>query len=314
MRAKRWIGLFIVAVLGTLNGCKNSDRYVIGVSKILSHPALDAVERGLMKTVLEVHPEVEFDLQNANNEITAVNTIAQLFQNNGVKLAVGIATPSIQALVQQTSGIPLFYAGITSPEETGILSKPGTQITGYSDLTPVAAHVKMIQAILPEIKRLGQVYSSNEDNGVILNQMTQEAADSLGIELIARAVGSTAEVRSAALSFMDQVDAVYIAVDNQVISALPGVGDLAYQAKVPLFTADPSSAEKAKVVLSMGFDYFKMGLATGQLIVDYLEGREEIFEKPVRYLPAEDLDVYVDRDLAEELGLTIPDNVFDLLK
>lgn len=314
MRKKSYLlSVISVGVLGIFTGCAKSDRVVIGVSKLLSHSALDAIERGIVGVIEESHPEVEFDLQNANGEVTAVNTIAQLFQSNGVKLAVGITTPSMQALVQQTSGIPLFYTGITSPEEAGILRKPGVEITGYSDLTPVDQHVGIIRKILPELKTLGQIYSGNEDNAVLLNEMTQEAADGLNIELISRPVTSTAEVRNAALSLMDQVDAVYIAIDNQVISALPGIGDLAYQAKVPLFTADPTSAEGGKVVLSIGFDYYEMGVITGELIVDYLDGRE-VFDRPVRSVSPEKQVVYVDRPLAAELGLSIPENVSDLLE
>lgn len=315
MRQKRHIlGVISITVFGLFVGCvkSESDQVVVGVSKFLSHPALDSIERGLVEVVERARPEVELNLQNANGEVTAVNTIAQLFQNNGVKLAVGITTVAVQALVQQTSGIPLFYTAVTSAEEAGILSEPETLITGYQNLTPVEQNLRMIQGIVPELRTIGQIYSSGEDNAVLLNKMARRAADSLGIELISRSVGGTAEVRNAALSLMDLVDAVYIDTDNQVVSALPGIGDLAYQGGIPLFTADPTSAAGGKVVLAVGFDYYKIGRAVGQLIVDYLDGKEGIFEEPVR--SPEVQDVYVDRDLAAELGLSVPEDISDFIK
>jgi putative ABC transport system substrate-binding protein len=39
-------------------------------------------------------------------------------------------------------------------------------------------------------------------------------------------------------------------------------------------TADPSSAEKVPVLAAVGFDYYKMGRATGRIVVDVLKGKK----------------------------------------
>ncbi len=292
-----------------------SEVITIGICKIMSHPALDAIESNIVESIEKSGKNVEFDLQNANGEASAANSIAQLFQNKKVDLAIGIATPTTQALVQNLSGIPIFYSAITDPEGAGLFSKVGTagmQITGYSDLTPIEDHIATIRRIQPDLQTLGQIYSSDEDNSRALNEMTAKVAEANGIQLISVAVTNTAEVRDATLSIIDKVDAFYVTVDNKVISALSAVGEVAHMNQIPLYTADPSSAPANKVALAMGFDYASMGKATGELVARYLEGDETVFDRNINYLGLEYQTLWLNQELLAELGLSVPEDISSL--
>lgn len=52
-----------------------------------------------MDVVKTSFPDARFDLQNANGEISTASSIAQKFKAENITLAVGIATPTAQALV-----------------------------------------------------------------------------------------------------------------------------------------------------------------------------------------------------------------------
>lgn len=291
-----------------------SESVQIGITKIVSHPALDAIEQNIMAAIEQEGRQVEFNLQNANGEATAANSIAQLFQNEAVDVAIGIATPTSQALVQNMSDIPIFYSAVTDPEDAGLLSKrnQGMKITGYSDLTPVSEHIATIKRIQPDIKVIGQIYSSDEDNARVLNDLTSEAVSEQDIELVSIAVTDTSGVRDAALSIVDMVDAFYITVDNKVVSALAAISEVADQAQIPLYTADPSSAPDVKVSVAMGFDYASMGWATGELIARYLDGDQSVFDNPVNYQAVESQVIYIDQAQVEKLGLNIPEDIAKL--
>jgi putative ABC transport system substrate-binding protein len=74
-------------------------------------------------------------------------------------------------------------------------------------------------------------------------------------------------------------------------------------------SADPSSAEKYPVLAAWGFDYYKMGRATGKIIVEILNGKkaEEI---PTRFMTkTSDVDLLINLDVAKKLGLTFPKDV-----
>ena len=70
----------------------------IGITKIVAHPALDALENGLMEVVSASYPDTVYDNQNANGDVNTAASIAQKFKADGVDIAVGIATPTAQAL------------------------------------------------------------------------------------------------------------------------------------------------------------------------------------------------------------------------
>lgn len=71
-------------------------------------------------------------------------------------------------------------------------------------------------------------------------------------------------------------------------------------------TADPSSAESIPVLAAIGYDYYKVGTATGKIVVRILNG-EKTADIPV-YLPTEssDLLMVLNLDSAKKLKLTVP--------
>ena len=72
--------------------------------------------------------------------------------------------------------------------------------------------------------------------------MAEEACNELGIEFVSTTISNSAEVRSATQSIIDRVDGIYVSTDNTVVSALSALTDVAMKAKVPVMSADPSSA------------------------------------------------------------------------
>lgn len=296
-------------------GCSNKENNTIGISKIVSHPALDALEKGIQDELTERKIKVSFDLQNANGDINTALSIAKKFKEQKVKIAVGIATPSAQTLVKElkdTSTIVVFSA-VTDPVKAGLvtsLDKGEKNVTGISDMTPVESQIKLITQIKP-IKKLGIVYSSHEDNAVALAKITKEVCSKLGIELIEATVTSSSEVKQATLSIINRVDAIYVSTDNTVVSALSSLTEVALKSKVPVISADPSSAKDTYVLAALGFDYYKMGRATGRLIIEILEGKkpENI---PTRFLTdRKDLEFYLNLDIARKLNITIPEDLIN---
>ena len=72
----------------------DASKPLVGIAKIVSHPALDAVEKGIMEEVSKVFPGARFDQQNANGEPSTASQIAQKFKVEKADVAVGIATPT----------------------------------------------------------------------------------------------------------------------------------------------------------------------------------------------------------------------------
>ncbi len=303
--------LVSLVVSSTAFSAEPPKKVLIGVSKIVSHPALDAVVKGMQDELAAARVNVEYDLQNANGDINAAASIATKFQSEKVTLAVGVATPTSQSLVNTLKGIPIVFTAVTDPVKAGLvgsLNKGDKNVTGVSDMTPVKQQIELLLKI-KKVKRLGHIYTSSEENAVVLAGIVKQACKELNIEFVETTVSKSSEVKQAVQAIIRRVDALYISTDNTVVSAMSAVSDVAMKAKVPIMSADPSSAENYPVLAAWGFDYYKMGRVTGKLVVDILNGKkpEQI---PTQFMTkTSDIDLLINLDVAKKLGLTIPKDI-----
>lgn len=286
----------------------------VGISKIVAHPALDAIEQGIQDELADLgYDEVKYDLQNANGDMNTASSIAQKFKAQKVDVAVGIATPTAQALVNHLKDIPVIYSAVTDPVAAGLVTsyEEGEEtVTGISDMTPVGAQLELLNRLTP-VKTLGHIYSSSEANAVVLAEKAREVAADMGMEFVETTVTNSAEVRQAALAIVDKVDAIYISNDNTVVSALASVAEVAQAQGVPIMSADPTSAEDLPILAAWGFDYYKMGRATGKLIDRIVRG-ESPSKIPTQYMTdASDVNLLLNKDVAKDLGITFPSDALE---
>jgi putative ABC transport system substrate-binding protein len=288
-----------------------SKKVLIGVSKIVSHPALDAVVKGIQDELAAQKINADYDLQNANGDINAAASIATKFQSEKVTVAVGVATPTSQSLVNTLKNTPIVFSAVTDPVKAGLvasLKKGDKNVTGVSDMTPVKQQIELLLKV-KKIKRLGHIYTSSEENAVVLAGIVKQVCKELKIEFVETTVSKSAEVKQAVQAIIGRVDALYISTDNTVVSAMSAVTDVAMKAKVPIMSADPSSAESYPVLAAWGFDYYKMGRTTGKIVVDILKGKkpEQI---PTQFMTkTSDVDLLINLDVAKKLGLTFPKDI-----
>ena len=303
--------LFAITAMMPAAPAAASDPILIGISKIVAHPALDAIEKGVQEVVKTQYPDAQFDPQNANGEMSTASSIAQKFKSENVTLAVGIATPTAQALVNTLKDRPVIYSAVTDPVGAGLIGsteKGEKNVTGISDMTPVRAQIELLNRIKP-IKTLGHVYASSEANAVSLATIARKVCKEMGIKFVETTVSNSAEVKQAVQTIAGRVDGIYISNDNTVVSALAAVSSVAKKYNIPVMSADPSSAETTPVLAAWGFDYYKMGKATGRLVVRVLKGEKPENIPTIFMSDASDVDLLINLDVADELGLTFPDDV-----
>ena len=311
---KKFIAILAAAAAVTLasgsvvTAADTHKKPVIGISKIVSHPALDSVEKGIQDELAAAKIAVDYDLQNANGNVGTAASIANKFQSAKVALAVGIATPTAQALVNTMKETPVVFSAVTDPVKAGLVKslKGGDKwVTGVSDMTPVKQQLELLMK-LKKIKKLGHIYTSSEENAVVLAGIVKQACKELNIEFVETTVSKSAEVKQATQSIINRVDALYISTDNTVVSAMSAVAEVAMKAKKPIISADPSSAETHPVLAAWGFDYYKMGRVTGKMIAEILKGKKPE-QLPTRFMTkTSDIDLLINLDVAKKLGITVP--------
>ncbi|MGE0459442.1 MAG: ABC transporter substrate-binding protein [Bauldia sp.] len=307
---------FIFAVLGAavVAGPAMAQDITIGTTAIVEHPALDAVRDGVRDGLAEEGyrdgQEIRFLYESAQGNPTIAAQIAAQYVGQNVTVIVPIATPSAQAAATATTTIPIVFGAVTDPVAAGLVAdvaQPGGNVTGVSDLTPVADQFALAMEIVPGIETIGVIYNPAEANAVVLVGLLADAAEALGVEVVEATAANSGAVQAAAASLVGRVDAIYVPTDNTVVSAFEAVVGVAEDAQIPLFAGDNDSVTRGAIA-SIGFDYYEHGKQTGRLVARVLRG-ENPGDIPVEF--ASGGTIAVNLVAAERMGVTIPQAVVD---
>ncbi|PXA78500.1 sugar ABC transporter substrate-binding protein [Auritidibacter sp. NML120779] len=286
-----------------------SDSYSIGITQIVSHPALDNTREGFKAAFDDAGLEVTWDEQNAQGEQATASNIAGSFANANLDLVYSIATPTSQAAAQQITDIPIVFSAITDPEDAGLVNsweEPGGNITGASDMNPVAEQLELLVEVVPDAETIGVVYSSGEMNSQVQVDMLNEAAEEMGLEVQESTVSTSAEVQQSVESL--EVDAVYVPTDNAVVSALEAVLQYGQQNDIPIIAAEADSVLRGAVA-TYGIDYTELGYQAGEMAIRILVDGEDPASMPVETLS--ELELTVNPDAAEAMGIELSEDLVE---
>jgi putative tryptophan/tyrosine transport system substrate-binding protein len=288
-----------------------SQAYTIGISQIVTHPALDATVNGFKDALAEAgFTNVTYDLQNAEGDMPTTASIAQKFAGDDLDLVLGVATPTAQALAKEITDIPVLFTAVTDPVGAGLVTDPNApsaNVTGVSDMQPVKPILELVTTFRPDAKNVGMVYNAGESNSVFLVKQAEKDAASMGLTIVKAPAGTSAEVQAAAQSLVGRVDAITVIGDNTAVSALESIIKVCEQNKIPLVAGDPDSVKRGAVA-AYGFDYYDLGKQTGAMAAKILGGTP-VADIPVEF--AKDLQLSVNEKAAAAQGVTIPQDLID---
>ena len=284
-----------------------SKTYKIGVVQLTEHSALDASNDGFVEALNASGLDVSIDQQNAQNDQSACQTIASKFVGDGVDLIYAIATPAAQAAAAATTDIPIVGCAITDYAASGLVKdndKPGTNVTGASDLTPVAEQLQMMQKVLPDVKKVGLLFCSAESNSDIQIASAKEELDALGISYEEYAVSSSNEIQSVVESAVGKVDALYAPTDNTIAAGAAQVGQICKENKLPFITGEEGMCE-AGGLFTLSINYTDLGKLAGEMAVKILKGESKPADMAIEHLSTEDLVVVKNEEMATAIGVDL---------
>lgn len=293
---------------GTGDGAGGDETMKIGVLQFVQHPALDAATEGFKQALDDAGVDVEYDDQNAQGEVPNTNTIATTFASDDLDLVFTVATPAAQAATQAILDTPVLFTAVTDAEAAGLVESndaPGANVTGTSDLNPVADQLALLAEIAPDAKTVGVVYSSGEVNSEVQVDLAKEAADELGITIKEATVSNSSEVQQATQSLGD-VDAIYVPTDNTVVSGIAALIQVAEQQQIPVISGDSGPVESGAVA-TIGIDYTKLGYQTGEMAAKILVDGADPATMPVE--TSNDVELIINPAGAERMGVELPDSV-----
>ena len=319
---KRLFVLFAVAVVALATGCTKKSAAnapaapaakalkKIGIVQLVEHPALDAAYKGFVDGLAEAGfkggENISIDYQNAQGEQANCVTIANKLVNDKDDLILAIATPAAQAVAQLTKEIPILITAVTDPETAKLVESnahPGNNVTGTSDLTPVAAQIDLLKRVVPTAKTVGLMYCSSEQNSVFQIQMAKAACERSGLKYVEGSVSNSNEIQQVVQSLVGKVDALYIPTDNMLAAGMPLVAQVANEHKIPTVVGEDGMVQSGGMV-TYGINYYELGKQTAVQAAKILKGEAKPADMPIEYLTKCDLS-YNEATL-KALGIVLP--------
>lgn len=286
----------------------------IGAIQLVEHPALDASYKGFIDGLKEAGYEdgknIKIIYENAQGEQANCVTIADKLVSQRCDLIFAIATPAAQAVANKTETIPVLVTAVTDPKTAGLVEsneKPGTNVSGTSDLTPCMEQIKLLKKLVPDAKKIGLLYCSSEENSKFQISIAKKACDMNGLKYVDATVSNTNEVQQVVQSLVGKVDAIYSPTDNMIASTMATVALVTTPAKIPVIVGEDGMCQGGGLA-TYGINYYELGKQTAKMAVEVFNGKKPR-DMPIQYLSK--CDFTYNKETAAALGITIP---ADLLK
>ena len=285
----------------------------IGIVQIVEHEALDDAVKGFVERLDELGyregVEVTLDRQNAQADQSNLQNIAARFVSNDSKILFAIATPAAQTLAAATKTTPIVATAVTNFEVAKLVAsneKPGGNVTGVSDINPVAEQFALLMKFAPDAKAIGTIYNSSEINSTYQIELLKKAASAAGVEVVEASVSSVNDIQQAVASLKGKVGGLYLPTDNIIASAVPVLMKSVFEAGIPT-VAGEGGMVRAGCLASIAVDYYTLGKMTGAMGADILDGKKKPADMPIQSQKAE--KVLINMKTAETMGIQIPEDI-----
>lgn len=312
MKLTKIMAMAMAGLMATvaLSGCSANTKavYKIGMCQLVQHEALDAATKGFQDYLTEkLGDKVEFDLQNASGDSATCATIVNQFTASKVNLIFANATPALQAAVASTPNIPIVGTSITDyataldiADWTGTT---GINVTGTSDLAPLADQAAMFKELLPNAKKIGLLYCSNEANSKYQVDIVKQELTKLGYECTEFSFSDSNDVSAVTTKACNEMDALYIPTDNTAASNTPLIDNIASAKNIPIIAGEEGIC-KGCGVATLSISYESIGRVAGEMAYEILVNGADPAEMEIRFADALTKKVMSDR--AAALGIEVP--------
>ncbi len=306
----RIIFFYVIAFVFLFVACQNSPRKTtIGYIQITQDQVLDAAKSGLFRALSDSGfvdgKNINLLDNNAQGDLSMINTILQSFLAQNVDLIITNSTPCMTAAAQSVRAIPVVFTVSFGPEQIGFKTIP-ENLYGVFDPLDAGSFVDLMLECIPDLKRVGIPYNNSEPNAEYSVKVLSKEFANRGITLVTASVTSSNDILQAGQYLAgEKIDALVAAADNTIYMGLSVLAKVASDHKIPLFVTDPLQAEKGAAI-GLGVNYDQWGYLAGLKAVEILKGRTPSGRK---IEPILKYDLIINRKACIEQGLQIPEKV-----
>ena len=316
IKMKKIIAVMLAVIMMlTFAGCgetQNEKNSVlkIGIIQYMSHPSLDNCYNGVISALESsgLQYTVDYQIGSGNSADSDCTNFAKNMVAANYDMIIAIATPAAKSAFAATDDteIPVIFCAVSDPVAAGLVESmdaPGYLCTGTSDVLDLEAQVALIKAMQPEVKSIGILYTSSEDNSITNLKNFKAICDKEGIEVVATAVQGASDIPSAAEELASKVDCINNFTDNNVVNNLSVVLTAADKYGIPVYGSEEEQVING-CLASVSIDYVALGRVTGEMAVSVLKG-EDASTMAVKTIT--EATPVINSSVLKKLGLSTPE-------
>ena len=290
--------------------------YTVGVVQLVRHSALDAATQGFIDSLTErmdaAGKTVKIDYQDAQNDTVNCSVIANNFVAKGYDLIMANATAALQACYNATEEIPILGTSVTVYDvalglENYVAEEgTGTNVSGTSDLAPLAEQAGMIAELVPSARKVGLLYCSSEANSKYQVEEVARCLEEMdaGYECSFYSFSDSNDLSAVVEKMASECEVVYVPTDNTVASNTQLINSICSREKIPVVAGEEGICSGCGIA-TLSISYYNLGVRTAEIAARGLLGGEYVGDIPIAY---DDTPVKkYNPEICEELGIAVPD-------
>jgi putative ABC transport system substrate-binding protein len=253
---------------------------------------------------------VRIDYRWAAQDMARIRASAKELVELQPDVILSRTTPVTAALLKETRTIPIVFVVVSDPVGDGFVasvSRPGGNVTGFTnvDASLGGKWLQLLKEIAPRVKRIAFMFDSRmaPGGGVFYRRLIEEAAPSIGVQVIETVVHDVTDIKRAIERFGREPNGGLVVLpDVTTVRHRRTTMSLAAHHRLPaIYPTDYFTKEGG--LISYGADYLDLYRKSASYVDRILRGAKPA-ELPVQG-PTK-FQLAINLGTAKALGLTVP--------
>lgn len=205
--------------------------------------------------------------------------------------------------------IPIVFLMVLYPVASDFvksMERPGANVTGAAIDVPIKRQFQLLARIVPDLKRVGVLYSPEETQSVI--EEAKRVAKPMGLELIAEPIESESDVPDALDSLeLQNVQALWSVADGKVFTpqSTKYIMEQTMRREIP-FMGPHNGFVRAGALVALTADYRDNGRQAAEIAIRVLDGA---VPSSIPVATPQDVEMALNLRVAAHIGLKVPEKV-----
>lgn len=256
---------------------------------------------------------IRYVVMDVGFNVESIDEMMHKIADMNPRIVVALSTPVAQSAKKHlvSMGIPVVFSAVTDPVKVGLIDshdRSTENITGTSDQQNFLSMIQFSKILFPKSHAIGLILSDTEVDRA-LDSLIRQAASHEKISVVTQFVDFPEDVDRAVQNFQSQkVDFVFVGISGTILKLMPIISEQMKNASLPLINMDENAVHKHQVLMSYTVSYRQVGLNTGIIVSEILQGKPVETIPPI-YPTSSQHHIFLSQKMMDLFGIMLPHGI-----